>query len=189
MLTRRTGKVALAALLYVALLQVAVGQTRSTRTTMSLEPVVAALASAGLGIGASQLEFLSHVSVTGQSPKLQVVSIQNMSGGTARVKLRCADNQECIPFYVLVHDIKGSRSQVKPFVASNERPRFESAQVLVRGGDHAMLILEKADLRISMPVICLQSGIRGQSIRVASTDRKQFYRAEVIAPGRLRGSL
>ncbi|MBZ5653716.1 MAG: flagella basal body P-ring formation protein FlgA [Acidobacteriia bacterium] len=189
MLTRKDGKVALFALLCGALLQVAVGQTRSTRMTMSPEPVVAALASAGLEVGASQLEFLSHVNATGENPNLQVVSIHNMSAETARVKVRCTDNQECIPFYVLVHDMKGSGSLAKPLVAGNDRPRLESIRALVRGGDHATLILEKADLRISMPVICLQSGVRGQRIRVASTDRKQFYRAEVIAPGTLRGSL
>jgi hypothetical protein len=189
MRNRSTAKVALFALLYVALLRVAVSQTRSPRTAISAPAVIAALVSAGLGVAASQLEFLSPVSASDRSPKLQVVGIENMSADTAGVKLRCTDNRECIPFYVLVHDPKGWGNRVKPLVAGNQRPAVASTVRLVRGGDRATLILETADLRISLPVICLQNGIRGERIRVASADRKRFYRAEVVAPGMLRGSL
>jgi hypothetical protein len=40
-----------------------------------------------------------------------------------------------------------------------------------------------------MPVICLQGGVRGQTIRVASTDRKQVFDAEIVATGMLKGNL
>jgi hypothetical protein len=189
MVNQSTTKLALVGLLYVALLQVAVCQTPGKRTAISAAPVVAALVSAGLGVAASQLQFLSHVDATGQTPTLLVASIESMNAGTAKVKLRCTDNRECIPFYVLVHDVKGPGALAKPFVANSQRPAVDSTRRLVRGGDRATLILETADSRISFPVICLQSGIRGERIRVASADRKRFYRAEVVAPGMLRGNL
>ena len=60
--------------------------------------------------------------------------------------------------------------------------------MVIRGGDHATLILESPDFRMRFPVICLQSGVRGQRVRVASPDHKQFYEAEIVAPGMLKGS-
>jgi len=67
--------------------------------------------------------------------------------------------------------------------------KASSLQNVIRGGDHATLILESPDSRMRLPVICLQSGVLGQRIRVASPDRKQYYEAEIVSPGMLKGNL
>ena len=93
-----------------------------------------------------------------------------------------------MPFYVLVHgldtvELKATEVRALP------APAASAPQNVIHGGDHAMLILESADSRMSLPVICLQSGVRGQTIRVASPDHRQVYEAKVVAPGMLKGSL
>jgi flagella basal body P-ring formation protein FlgA len=40
-----------------------------------------------------------------------------------------------------------------------------------------------------LPVICLQNGVRGQRIRVASKDHRRFFEGEVVGTGVLKGSL
>jgi flagella basal body P-ring formation protein FlgA len=37
-------------------------------------------------------------------------------------------------------------------------------------------------IRIQLPVICLQNGRLGQTIRVTSKDRRQTFSAEVVGP-------
>ncbi len=134
----------------------------------------------------------------GAAASLHVVKVANAAAGpnaggtitarTIQVRLRCQDNHECLPFYVLVHGIDdpkalGAEPKALRALAQAAMP------ATVRGGDHAILILETADSRLSFPVICLQSGNRGQKVRVSSPDHARFYDAEVVAAGLLKGSL
>jgi hypothetical protein len=173
----------------------AIGQTSKrageTPTALSASPVqkiVEALASAGISVLQIQIEILSGAASLRESARVRMVKMTQASPGTIRVKLRCQDNRECLPFYVLVHGVEGLEARalglgVMPAVLP--RP----PQNVVRGGDHAILILETSDSRLSFPVICLQNGARGQTVRVTSTDHARFYEAEVVAAGLLRGNL
>jgi hypothetical protein len=119
---------------------------------------------------------------------MKVVGMTDAAPGTIKVKLRCRDSHECLPFYVLVHGV----DRVKVGSAKEGAmplSKASSRQNVVRGGDRAILILETPDSRMSFPVICLQAGTRGQKVRVTSTDRRRFYDAEVVAAGILKGSL
>ena len=51
------------------------------------------------------------------------------------------------------------------------------------------LLLEGNHVHIRLTVICLENGTKGQTIRVASKDRKLTYKAEVIEDSTVRGSL
>ena len=156
------------------------------RTAISAERIVDAMASAGLVVKTDQIELLSRNSAT-INATMRVVSVGNLTAGTVKAKLRCRDNRECLPFYVLVHGVDGiieGSQRLHPALVNND----SSLPTVVRGGDHATLILESPDSRMSMPVICMQSGMRGQRIRVTSLDRKRFYDVEVIAAGILKGS-
>jgi len=131
---------------------------------------------------------LSGIRSTKESASIQVVNTTNSSAGTVKVKLRCQDNHECLPFYVLVHRLDKlniSSARLKAVSAA----AADVPQNVIRGGEHATLILESPDSRMSLPVICLQSGILGQTIRVASPDHRQLFDAVVVAPGKLKGSL
>jgi len=150
--------------------------------------VVDALARAGIVVGPHQIEFLSGMRGTREAADVRVVTVTSSSSGTAKVKMRCQDNRECLPFYVLVHDSDGIKLD-RSTVAAVPEATTKSSKDVIRSGDHATLILETPDARMSFPVICLQSGIRGQHVRAASPDHRKFYDAEVVAPGMLKGSL
>jgi hypothetical protein len=165
----------------------AVSLKNADRIVSPVQRIAGAMDLAGLSVNPDQIELLSG---TGNpvSASMQVVSMTEAAAGSVKVKLRCRDNRKCLPFYVLVHGVDpakvgGARA---PRVAVAEA---SPAQNIVRGGDHAILILEGPDSRMSFPVICLQGGARGQRVRVTSPDRKRFYFAEVLAPGILKGNL
>ncbi len=195
MLTRtRRNQFAGLLLLFVPL--AAIASQTPERFAISTRQIADALASAGLSANVSQVEFLSGVSATSDHARLRVVSTANRAAGAAIVKLRCHDNHECLPFYVVVHastarSLNGEVGSARLRIASGQRPLIEDTSFprVVRGGDPATLILENADSRIRVPVICLQNGARGQRIRVASKDHRRFFEGEVVGTGMLKGSL
>lgn len=185
---KRASKLIGSVLAFATLMPMAMSQADVRRSATSARQVMDAMAQAGIAVRPDQIDLLSGISGARESSSVRVVSVTDRTAGTAKVKLRCQDNQECLPFYVLVHGLNGVR------VSSTRTPsvpvvQASSVQNIVRGGDHATLILESADSRMSLPVICLQSGVRGQKIRVASPDHRQFFDAEIVATGVLKGSL
>ncbi len=180
-------KLAWAVLAFVSVMP-AVSQTGAAAPSSLAQRVVDALALTGITVGPRQIEFLSGTHRARESEGVRVVSVTDSTAGTAKVKLRCPDNHDCLPFYVLVHSLTGAslrstKLQAPPISAAN------APQNVVRGGDRATLVLESPDSRLSFPVICLQSGMLGQKIRVASPDRRQVFDAEVVASGMLKGKL
>jgi flagella basal body P-ring formation protein FlgA len=185
---KRTSKLAWIVLAFAAMVPAAVSEPAVARTPSQAQRVVDALRLAGVVVAPDQIELLSGIRSTKESASVQVVSTSNSSAGTVKVKLRCQDNHECLPFYVLVHSLdKPNVARARPQAV----PAVETSvpQNIIRGGEHATLILESPDSRMNLPVICLQSGVVGQTIRVASPDHRQLFDAVVIAPGMLKGSL
>jgi len=173
----------------------AAGQASPTeRVAISAEQVAGAIAATGAVVRASQVKFLAQVSASREDISLEVVSVKNHDQ-QATVKLRCHNSQECLPFYVLVERVGAVSlpvpAPVKELPRRDGRPAAAGTASLsmVRGGDRATLVLESSDLRISLPVICLESGEQGQKIRVSSRDHKQFYEGEIVAAGFLKGRL
>jgi hypothetical protein len=188
MLNRKgASKLVVSVVALVTVVPMAMSQARVT-SAISAQHVADAMVSAGITVNPGQIELLSGVSAAREGASMRVVSVTHRTGGTVKVKLRCRENYECLPFYVLVHGLdrvneRHSKTAAVPAVAAT------SPKDMIRGGDHAILILETPDSRMRFPVICLQSGVLGQRIRAASPDRKQFYEAEVVAAGILKGKL
>jgi hypothetical protein len=172
--------------IFAATVPAAMSQTDAARSIISAQQVADAMAVAGIAVNLNQIELLSGTSGTRENAGVRVVSVTDQITGAVKVKLRCQDNQECLPFYVLVHGIDGANATRASAVP---RVQASSPQNVIRGGDHATLILESPDSRMRLPVICLQSGSLGQKIRVASPDHRQFFDAEIVATGVLKGSL
>jgi flagella basal body P-ring formation protein FlgA len=160
----------------------------SQRYAISPSQIADTLALAGLTVNVGQVELLSEVSTASDHAPLQVVSTGARAAGKTIVKIRCHDNHECLPFYIVVHT---SQSVSGLQLASEKTALVEDTSFprVVRGGDPAILILENGDSRIRMSVICLQNGSRGQKIRVASRDHRRFFEGEVVGTGMLKGSL
>jgi hypothetical protein len=185
-----TNKFVFSVLVVMAVIFVARSQGSVSRTAISTQRIADAMALAGIAVSPDQIELLSKGNSSTVSATMRVVSVSNGAAGSGivKAKLRCQDNRECLPFYVLVHGLDGVNEislRVRPAQTTKESP----VQNVVRGGDHATLILETSDSRMSFPVVCLQSGVPGQRIRAASLDRKRIYDVEVVAAGILKGSL
>jgi len=171
---------------YMLLMPFAISQAGLAQTAGLTQSVVQALERAGVVVSPEQIVFLAGVR-SSLNAGVRVVSVTDAGDGSVKVKLRCRDNRECLPFYVLVQGIQGGDMNTAK-IAAVPAGASGPLSAVVRGGDRAILTLERADSRMRFPVICLQSGVRGQTIRAASPDHKNFYDAEVVAAGMLKGS-
>jgi len=163
-------------------------QSAPEGTAGPVQRMVNAMAAEGLFVSPHQIEMLSGKGHSSEGANVHVVNIAEVAAGTVKVKLRCQDNHECLPFYILVHGVdRVTLASAKV----GEMPVIEAnpPEKVVRGGDHAILILETSDSRMRFPVICLEGGAPGQKIRVTSPDRKRNFDAEIVAVGLLKGSL
>ncbi|MFZ0284123.1 MAG: flagella basal body P-ring formation protein FlgA [Terriglobales bacterium] len=170
----------------------AAGQTHQDRVAISTQRVANAMAQAGWKVGAGQIKLLSQVTSTAQDAWLEVVQVTHWQGDKLKAELRCHDPRACLPFYILVNEAgtADKSGQTLPLATAQKHPEDEITpeQPLLRSGDPATMMFSDPGISITMPVICLQSGHRGQMIRVASTDHKRFYKAQIVGPGLLRAT-
>jgi len=191
MLSRRYLATFAACLLLVA---PSIAQQRDSRFLISANRVAEALVGAGVPVSAGQVRFLSPVSSDDRDPSLRVINVSRWSGNSYKAELRCRDHAACLPFYVLLTgsekaDTRGQVVGRETDIRGRNVALVPAETALVRDGDNATLVFENSSLRISLPVICLQSGNRGQTIRVESRDHKRFFKAEIVEAGLLRASL
>lgn len=171
----------------------ALPQTPPTR--IGPQQIAAALSSGSVVVSPSQVMLPSPVAARSSDPSLNVLSIEKMDRARSKVKLRCRENGECLPFYAIVSWPSPEISERAALQWSSLRPSLPKPQPfarepwLVRVGDAATLVLESTHVRIQLPVICLGNGSIGKSIRVTTTDHKKIYRAEVVAAGVLKGGI
>ena len=164
------------------------GAAPSSGYPVSIQRVVEAVTAKGYALDRSQVPLLSEVRIAGGDPNLQVVSMSPAIGGV-KVRLRCQRSTQCVPFYVLVHDLSLADESSTSVATTRSMVEATKEQHLIRRGDPATLIMETNDARIKLPVICLESGERGEKIRVRTKDHFRFYRAEIITSGLLRAEL
>ena len=85
---------------------------------------------------------------------------------------------------------RGDRSlRVAAHQRESARPETASPIVLVAAGKPAKLVVETATLRLTVPVTPLESGVKGQLIRVRNLDTQRVLEAEVIGEGLLEAEL
>ncbi len=158
----------------------------SSRAPISRECILRALHSSGISILPEQMEELSGMTAAEPNPPLKVLSIDMLDGESDKVLLRCEHPNTCLPFYVLVHwgrledgsAARPGRSDKKP-----AQPAQRTGNLLVRSGRTVVLMLEGEYIHMTLPVLCLQNGGRGQQVRVISKDTKKRYVARVTGPG------
>ena len=181
-------RAAVCVLLVAVLVPLAQGESAAAKTQITTSQVAKAMEAAGWNVSAAQVKFLTQVRGNGADPALQVVQVSRWLKDSAKAKLRCRDRHVCLPFYVLIEGIKDIRSDVAK--NAGQKATFDTAvqPPLMRQGEAATLIFANKELRITIPVICLQSGRRGQTIRVTSADRRRFFTGEIVGPGLLRAT-
>lgn len=159
----------------------------SAQSAIATEQIAAALTSAGMNATPEQVVLLTNVVATTTAPALKVDSAELWSDHRMKVRLSCVKQEECLPFFVAV---RGSQSQaVLPVLAGSTQAKPSSNSPAMRAGAHATLLLEGGHVHIQLPVVCLENGAIGQTIRVTSLDHKLTYMAQVDANRTLRGKL
>jgi hypothetical protein len=153
--------------------------------------IAAAVSATGMQISAGQVALLSDVVATTASPRLKVESIEPWGDRRMRVRLDCADSEQCLPFYVAVSFNQDGASPLASDRSSTGAAsgRIDPKSFVVRAGAPATLLLDGVHVHIRVAVICLENGAAGQTIRVTSKDHRQTYVAKVIDEAVLRASL
>jgi len=179
-------------LLVVMLAACAAAEPANPRDLISAGNVVAALATAGVQTTPAQVEFLSPVNSTHENANLKLVSLAKWTNDTMKAHLRCDSNAECLPFYVVLRHVN---AECIPAHFSTTEAGRKSQQIkrpgerVIRGGQAATMIYQAKDIKIVVPIVCLQNGRRGERIRVASPDHRRVYLAEVIDSNLVKGIL
>jgi hypothetical protein len=155
------------------------------RTLISRERILGALHSSGIRVAVEQMEQLTEMTAAEPDPLLKVLSVEMMDGESDKVLVRCEHANACLPFYVLVHwGHSGQRFGSWPGLSDeNSSSRSRSQNLLVRSGKIVKLVLDGNYIHMTLPVLCLQSGGRGQRVRVISKETKKRYVAVVTGPG------
>jgi Chaperone for flagella basal body P-ring formation len=159
---------------------------------LSPDRVASALQGFGVGAQSSEVEFVSAVPVSSSSSKLQVESWKRLNDSTAWVQLRCEKNQDCLPFFVLLHGAEHAFPAKQP-VATGSMAHVSAKTAgrkpsLVRAGARATLFLLGASSRITTVVVCLDNGSLGSQVRVKNLVTKQILTAEVVDKGVVRST-
>jgi len=155
------------------------------RTAITPVHITGALSTAGLNVTSDQIESLSPMTSSEPNPKLSATKVEALDANTTKVRLQCERTDVCLPFYVLVHWPEGTKQDSKNTV----QPRILLEPLMVHNGKNATLVFEGQNMRMIMPVLCLQNGVRGQRIRVISKDRKKVFLARVTGPGTLTSAV
>lgn len=159
---------------------------------ISAGQVAAEINRMGMPVRPGQITMLADVTSATQSPALKVQSIQPQDGGEVLVRLECERAGQCLPFFVrvrtssnsaIVNNASGPAREAMPWGT----PSAQSP--LLRSGATATLLLEGDHVHITIPVISLQNGVPGQTIRVTSADRHRTYYAQVVNDTLVKGRL
>jgi hypothetical protein len=164
---------------------------QSNRLSITQSQVAAAIDGAGMQVSDAQVTLLSNIVSAAGNPALKVESIEKWGDGRDMVRLECANPGECLPFIVALRlsaeqqERLALSSQLHP-ISFPAKPRASDA---IRAGSTAVLLLDGPHVHIQLSVVCLENGSIGQSIRVATRDRRLTFMAEVLSGSTLRGQL
>jgi hypothetical protein len=163
---------------------------------VTAQQVAHALELQGVDVADGQISLAASIVAESAEPQLQIEGVQPLRGGhsgsglRAEVRLSCAQPHDCIPFYAFVTLPDGTElAEKSTSIHALFAKRVPALPVAIRAGGHATLIVETARMHIRVPVISLQNGAVGAQIHVTSPDHKQTYRATVLGPSLLSGSL
>jgi hypothetical protein len=156
--------------------------------------VALTLAQAGVHVDAQAIELPASLSSTAVDPQLRITGAELLADGRLRVRLACRQTSECHPFLATLRPASTPESMADFLSLQTSLPSARSTQPndgteRVLAGQRATLFFEDTHMRITLPVLVIDSGAPGSEVRVSTLDRKQTFRALVAGPGTLRGTL
>ena len=159
----------------------------SGRYAITPERVAAAVTGAGLEVTPGQVTLLANVVASVAEPELKVRSIDRTGDRRLVARLQCVDSAQCLPFIVALR--VDEIPIAIPHPAVQQAPAAKPPVVIVHAGSRATLLLDGLHVHITLPVISMENGAMGQTIRAASLDRQQVYIVRVVSDGILEGRL
>jgi len=159
----------------------------TARVAINPTQVAGAISNAGIKISPEQVTLLADVVANQADPTLVVESMERWGDNRMKVRMNCA-NSECLPFFVAV---QWGQNEPTPaaFASHGGVGASASKPIVLHAGSTATLILDSDHVHIKLPVICLESGTVGQTIRVSSLDHRQTFTAQIGDPAALKGTI
>ncbi len=189
----KPGKRVLTALMALCVGPAIAAQGRGTRFPLPVAAVMTTLQRAGLSVDIAHLEMPTNMTSTSSQPSLHIAGAELLSDGRLRVRLSCEVLAECQPFFVntavATHETELLTLASLRSTLPSERPSKPLNRAVLKAGDQVQLFLHDERMRISMPVISIDSGTVGAEVRVSSLDHKQTFRAFVVSASLVRGVL
>ncbi len=166
---------------------------RLARPLLSVNSVVLTLRNAGLTVDAQQVAIPSGLTAAEEQPALAVESAELQRDRSLRIRIACVHHADCSPFYATITlSSQGAGmaalEALRPATAQAE-PTPARTTAVIRPGEQTSLLLEDRQMRISLPVIAIDSGSVGTEVRVVSLDHKTTFRTVVVSPTLVRGVL
>lgn len=117
------------------------------------------------------------------STSFEVVDMRRNAANTETLaELRCIPDEFCHRFLLQI-PLPAPEKTGTLAVPTSENGANDNS--LVHSGTTAMAILQTDGMKMSQPVICLESGRLGQSVRVLNPQTHRVFFADVIAPNLL----
>jgi len=155
--------------------------------------VARTLLQSGMQIKQGDVSLGANVVASKPDPEMRVLGFQPAAGPGNRktlwIRIGCSQLGVCLPFYAAVAwngDLAALPKAMRN--AKTAHPDIGSPPV-IRAGTHATLVIADDRSRVELTVVALQNGYVGQVIRVASPDRREFFRAEVAGATLLKGAM
>ncbi len=169
---------------------------RPERFPITASNLASALSTPEAPLTTNQIALPAEITATDRSPALQLTSIDRSGDRSARLRIACSLQRQCLPFFATLTwpDSTSANTGTAHLLtqAHLHRPGGQPAlePTAIRAGAHATLVIDSNRIHIRVPVVCLENGAVGHTVRVAGLDdRKQIYRAEVLDGDSLKGSL
>jgi len=105
--------------------------------------------------------------------------------------VRCSTPADCVPFLVRWPQPEGppQREAAKLSSSTSHDDPPQTQHVLLRPGETATLVWDQDGIRVVLPVICLERGNIGDSIRVRIKSGSRVLRAQIVDESLLRAIL
>lgn len=111
----------------------------------------------------------------------------NRQRGGLELSAHCVPRALCKSFLIFVKPpAEGSLEWFAASPGLSARPQREKGSELAHAGERATLLVQDGEVRISVPVTCLQRGRLGEQIRVLDPVARRVFRATVVAAKLLR---
>lgn len=155
--------------------------------------VAEVLSSRGLATTPEHVEVPEGLSALRARPQLRLESLEPLPDGRLRARMACQQMADCTPFLATVR-LPATGERVATTTGSTQGGSFGPVQKEPSGqrlmaGQKATLFLETPRMRITLPVVAVDSGAPGAKIRVSSPDHRQTYRAVVVNTNSVQGEL